>query len=257
MSKYSLLIALTAATLAAGCKPSSNLIEKITFTPSGNLETVRASLVFSNNVNLSFNKGFSLKNYGYVFTNPRTSSSAFEVGLYLNTTIVNDTGYAALTPTAVLPNGVALGVPYPLVEVRGTTPVDPRYDLMGYVDVTHQSWLGAGMVLTALGDSSFPEGLTLTQVFMKDSNGLPTLMGSVFGPVHNSDGSLKTATGIVVFANFRELLKSGVINSDHEVSIQPEAGVMATGQNAEYYRDNYDRLEQVEQTLIEGISRVK
>ncbi|HAR41668.1 MAG TPA: hypothetical protein DCS07_03420 [Bdellovibrionales bacterium] len=37
-------------------------------------------------------------------------------------------------------------LPYPVVEIKGTQPIGNDFDLYGYVDVDHQSWLGTSAI---------------------------------------------------------------------------------------------------------------
>ena len=196
--------AIVAAFSCLGCK--QNLIDHVTFQPSSNLEVVRVSIVFTQNVKSQLSGIYDLKNYGELFANPWTTTEPFEVGFDLNTAIVNDQNYIKLSPTNLLANGVPIGINATVVQIQDPKPINPQFDLYGYVDVLHGEWLGVAAMFTYLNDQNFPAGLTLTQTFSPDKQGVPRILADVFGPTVNSDGTLARAGGIAMFANVKELV---------------------------------------------------
>ena len=71
-------------------------------------------------------------------------------------------------------------------------------------DVEKLSRLGAAAMFKFLNET-FPEGLLVSQVFKRNTQGQPSLYASVFGPLTGSDGKIRRNGGIAVFANVREL----------------------------------------------------
>lgn len=203
-----------------GCK-KQELIDKVTFTPSENLEVIRVALVFKKDVNLNLSTTFILKEYGSLFVNAATASTPFEVGFNLNTSIINDQEYAHFEPVEHLPNGASLGIGYPVVEIRSPEPVSADFDIFGYVDVTHGSWLGAATMFKFTNNPYFPIGMTVTKAFLQDSEGRPGVLASVFGPMFNSDGSVKRSGGIALMANIKQVLELGVLVPNQQVSFLP------------------------------------
>ncbi len=189
-----------------GCKEQNKIIEKVTFKPSENLEVVRISLVFTPRIQSDLAGGFAIKHYGYLFINPYTASQRFEIGFDLNTAIVNEQDYLHLSPTTVLPNGMPIGLPHAVVEIRSPDPISPKFDLYGYVDVLHQEWLGIATMFGFVNDQYFPPGLSVNQAFLQDDQGRPGVIASVFGPTVAGDGSLVRNGGIALFANVKRLI---------------------------------------------------
>jgi hypothetical protein len=227
------LIALVAVTAisATACKGRTALIDHVTFEPSANLETIKVSLVFSNNVQTDLAGGFALKDYGYLFVNPFTTAAPFEVGFNLNTSIVSDQDYVSIQPTEVLPNGAPIGLDHALVEIKSPAPVSSKFDIYGYVDVSKQEWLGTAAIFSFINDKYFPNGLALNQSFLRDAQGIPSIMASVFGPSLSADGTVKRAGGIALFANVKRLI------SGHQPTvIYANELPVAIGENAAQYQ---------------------
>jgi hypothetical protein len=235
---------------ATGCKKEYKLIERVSFKPSSNLETIRVSLVFSKQVQSDLAGGFTIKDYGFLFINPFTPSEPFEIGFNLNTSIVNDQEYVAVTPTEFLPNGNPIGVGHPLVEVRGAQPISTKFDLYGYVDVSKLSWIGVAAMFSFLNDQYFPAGLTVSQAFLQNAQGAPGILASVFGPTLASDGTLKKAGGIALFANVKQLIAAG-LQEGQSLDLYPEQMPNVEGKNAAFYQGNVEAL----RTLEDGVLR--
>ena len=253
------MLALAFAVAGSGCKGNNALIEKVTFKPSDNLEVVRVSLVFTSRIQSDLAGGFSLKDYGYLFVNPYTPSQPFEIGFDLNTSIVNDQDYVKLSPTEVLPNGIPIGLPNAVVEVRAASPISPKFDLYGYVDVLKLNWIGVAAMFGFLDDKYFPAGLSLSQAFMRDNQGRPGIIGSVFGPTVGNDGTLIRNGGIALFANVRQLISQigGGIPAGETFEFYSDGTVEVSGQGADALRANPARLRAIQNRLIEGFSQQK
>jgi hypothetical protein len=181
------------------------IIDRVSTKVSSDLQSIRVSLLFQPSLEATFSGGFPLKNYGTIFVNPSTASAPFEVGFDLDTDIVNEQDYLHLQPTTVLPNGYPLGVPNPVVEVKSEMPIGSGFDAYAYVDVLRKNWVGAASMIRKMTEL-FPEGLVVSQVFMKDPNGEPAVIGHAYGPVWNENGTLRSAGGVAVLANVRYLI---------------------------------------------------
>lgn len=249
------LVSFAAAIVSGGCNNPPSLIDHVSFQPSDNLETVRVSLVFAKNIQSDFSGAFTVKDYGYLFINPYTSQEPFEVGFALNTSIVNDQDYVKLTPTQVLPNGQPIGLDYALVQVQGAQPVSKQVDLFGYIDVLHASWIGTAAIFSFINDKYIPNGLSISQVFLRNAQGLPGIIASVFGPALNSDGTLKTNGGIALFANVRQLVDNHVMGPGAKpATFRPELLPTVSGTRAKEYDGQYHKLLKIQSDLIRGFN---
>ncbi|MGK5087975.1 hypothetical protein WDW86_10485 [Bdellovibrionota bacterium FG-2] len=254
LSVLFICLAVASAAVMSGCKYKSSIIQKATFQVSENLETVRVSLVFTDKIKSDLAGGFTLKDYGYLFINPFTQAQPFEIGFSLNTSIVNDQDYISLTPTMVLPNGVPIGIPYGLVEIRSPNPISPKFDIFGYVDVLHANWVGVAAMFGFLNDEYFPEGLTVSQAFLNDGAGHAGIIASVFGPTLKADGTLQRAGGIAVFANIRQLINQGQNYRGKPIDAKPLPKLYIQGPNAASYEHNGVKLQQLENNLVRGMN---
>lgn len=207
MGRFALLAVSFVAILGAGsgCKNKNQVIQKATFAISENLETVRVSLLFTPRVTLDLAGEFTLKDYGSLFINPFTAQQPFEIGFHLNTAIINDQDYVQLTPTTVLPNGLPIGLPYALAEIRRPEPISDKFDIYGYVDVLHTAWIGTSAIFNFMDNKNLPANMSMQQVFLRDNQGSPGVMASVFGPTVDANGNLVRHGGIALFANVRQL----------------------------------------------------
>lgn len=251
---------LAAATPA--CKwTQTKLIEKVVFQPSQNLETVRVSLVFGEQVKSDLAGGFTIMDYGYLFVSPFTSTQKFEVGFDMNMSIFDEQDYVGVEPTTLLPNGMPIGLPNAVVQLSGPSPISPKFDLYGYVDIYAKSWLGLSTMFQFLNNDYFPAGLSINQSFLPNEEGKPGMIASVFGASLNPDGSIKRNGGIAFFANVRQLIdqfgNGGAISSDGKV-IEATADTMEIeGPAAEEYRNNPEKLLRIEENLIRGFKGLK
>jgi hypothetical protein len=239
----------------SGCKQDMKFIDHVTFKPADNLETVRISLVFTDKIKSDLAGGYPVKDYGFLFINPYTPTQPFEVGFDLNTAIVNDQDYIKLTPTEVLPNGLPIGLPNAIVQIQAPHEISPQFDLYGYVDVLHASWLGVAPIFTFLSDKYFPAGISVSQVFMRDDQGRPGILAAIFGPTLNDDGSLKRAGGIAVFANVRQLLAHHSLVKGQTENFYPEPGVTISGPASAEYEGRPDKMFLLQRKLIRAFNR--
>ena len=242
------------------CKKQGKIIEKVTFKPSSTLESVRISLVFGSRIQSDFAGSFAIKEYGYLFLNPYTSSQPFEIGFDLNTAVVNEQDYIDITPTTVLPNGLPIGIPQAVVEIKSPTPINPKFDLFGYVDVLEKSWLGIAAMFSAI-DDYFPMGLSVSQSFLSNNQGRPGVFASVFGPSVAADGTIVRSGGIALFANVRQLIdgiKDGSIrpNDAGVYTLEPsEEDPVLSGPAAEEYRNNPELQEQLYKSFLKAMNQ--
>ncbi|MBI2605530.1 MAG: hypothetical protein HYW49_05550 [Deltaproteobacteria bacterium] len=255
------VVALLMAVTASGCF-QNKLIDHVTFKPSDDLKTIRISLVFSPDIQTDFGAAFNIKQYGSLFVSPFYGlDQPFEFGFDLNTAVFNDQDYVRLTPTTNLPNGTPIGLPrdkdgkpYALAEVKNPNPASSKYDLYAYVDVLHANWLGAAAIFTFMDYKYFPPYLRVTQIFLRDSAGKPGVVGSVFGPSLNLDGSMKTPGGLVLFANIRQLISGHALAGGKETTLRPEPGVIVSGPSAAEYDGDEQALVALQGRLVNGLN---
>jgi len=245
---------LAVLTVTAGCKKDSQqLIERVNFSISENLETVHVSLLFKNNVQTNIGGAFDLKDYGTLFINPFTSAKPFEIGMDLNVGVLVDPDYAQITPTDTLPNGIPLGLGYSLAEIRSPDPISESFDLYGYVDVTQGRWLGVAAMFKFIDDKSFPQGLTISQGFEPNAEGKPAVIASVFGPTLDGTGAIKRNGGIALLANVRQLIDKARETPAHGGTLYPELGVVLSGPAAKKYRKPA-KLNKLQRNLIRSFN---
>jgi hypothetical protein len=256
--RYFLVLAVAvSAAVMGGCKGGTTFIDHVAFKPSDNLETIKLSLVFGNAVKADLAGGFMIKDYGFLFINPYTQSEPFEIGFSLNTAIANDQEYVNIEPTAVLPNGMPIGIDHVMVEVRAKQPISSKFDLYGYVDVRDQSWLGTAAIFGFINDQYFPNDLSLNQAFLRNKDGKPGVLASVFGPTMNPDGTLRRAGGISIMANVRQLIEGRVIgpNATRETIAYAEGLPVAMGRRAAEYQGNVKAMMKLEQNLVRAFNQ--
>lgn len=253
---FAAMISLTLVAVP-GCKvKQSKIIDKVTFKPSQNLETARVSLVFGEQVKTDLAGGFTIMDYGYLFVSPYTSTQRFEIGFDMNLGIFYEQDYVGVAPTTLLPNGMPIGLPNAVVQLSGPSPISPKFDLFGYVDIYGQSWLGVAMMFQFLNNDYFPAGLSISQSFLPNDQGLPGMIASVFGASLNPDGSIRRNGGIAYFANVRQLIDQ--FGRDAVNGIEGEAEALSVeGSNAEYYNNNPEALSKLEDNLIRGFQGLK
>ncbi|HLD99721.1 MAG TPA: hypothetical protein VJB59_05645 [Bdellovibrionota bacterium] len=252
MKRLLFVAAIAAMVFSTGCKPK--WIDHVAFKPSDDFKTARVSLVFKDNIQTNMAGVFQIKDYGYIFVNPYTPAQRFEVGFDLNLDIVTDQDYVSITPTEYLPNGVPLGVGYPLVELRSPEPISTSFDAFGYVDVSHAKWLGVATMFKFLNDEYFPQGLTISQVFEVDAANRPAVIASVFGPTLNADGTLKRAGGIALLANVRQLIEQNRVSPGRESKFFPKGKLHFSGPAAAKYEGRIDKLLKIEKKLMKGFN---
>jgi hypothetical protein len=243
-------LSLALATLS-GCRGSDALIERLSFTPSTNLESVRVALEFNpRRVRSTLGGGFAIGDHGYLFLNSWTPERPFELGFELNTEVFQDPKYVDLDPTTVFPNGIPMGLPHAVVEVRADRPVGSRFDAYAYVDVLKQRWLGTAVILDFIDERNFPPGLGLKQVLARDAEGRPTALAAAFGPELDERGAIRRAGGLAVLADVRSLLDSA--RPGRALRLRPERRVETTGPAAS--RTGALELMRIERNLVEGLN---
>lgn len=211
----------------------NKLIDYVSVVVPDNLEAVRVGLVFKPTIKTELLAQVAIKNYGYLFVNPTTSLTPFEIGFYLQTDIVNENEYLSLEPTRYLPNGTTLGLDYPIVQVKSKEPVSSKFDVFAYVDVLHGRWLGAGVVLNFIDQKNFPDQFSIVQGFSRNETGSPQVIAMLYGPTLNSDQSLKTPGGVVVLADVKGLLRKPDETPVETLPVTNDFSVI--GENARFY----------------------
>ena len=214
------LAAVSAMSGLSSCNGQTKVISSVNVKLSENLEIVTVTMNFAPNIQMAYQGNYDILSYGSVFVNPYTANvEPFQAGFELNTAIVNDQNYVHLTPTSVLPNGMNIGLPNPVVEVKKATPINSQFDLFAYVDVLQANWLGAAAMFNSVDPKFFPPGLSVSQVFKRDNSGVPTLEGYAYGPVLDDAGKMVHAPGVAVFANVKALI-SGMAGGT-TISLKP------------------------------------
>ncbi|HAR44366.1 MAG TPA: hypothetical protein DCS07_17345 [Bdellovibrionales bacterium] len=211
--------------LSLGCKGTTNsIIDHVNFKIGDNLETARVSVVFKDTVQSNMLGSFPLKDYGSIFITPfAAGTQPLELGFELNTKdVMNDWEYAQITPTESLPNGLPMGLGYPLVEIRAAQPISDSFDLYAYVDVMHAKWLGAAAMFKFMNDSSFPAGMAISMGFNPDAEGKPGILTSIYGPVLDNSGALIRNGGMIVLANVRQMMSKDEYTPGREYQFRPK-----------------------------------
>ena len=245
--------------LGASCNgnPAKQYIDKATFKLSDDLKSARVALVFTDKVKAAFETDFAIKDYGSVFTLPFVDGKqSFSAGFDLNMNVVYDNGYVQLEPTSYLPNGLPLGLPNPVVAVPAGSVAGGAAQFLAYVDIKGLSWLGMATMIEAV-DQNFPSGLSISQVFRRNSEGVPEVFGSFFGPTLNSDGSVAKAGGLAIFANVKSLIAAAKEQGSDTIELRPEAKLELSGPAAAYYRAHPAELSKVGHAYVEALSSLR
>ena len=253
--RRTLLITLTALTLlGSGC--NNQVIDHAAFQISPDLKNVSVALVFANTIQANLSGTFPIKNYGDLFVQPWTATQPFELGFSLNTAVASDNEYIHLTPTSYLPNGVPLGIPYPIVEIQAASPISSTFDLSGYVDVANQAWFGAAATFSFITDKSFPPGMAITGAFAQNAAGNPGILAYVFGASLNTNGTLKRPGGIAVLANVKQLAGISAEHGGGIIDVKPDKVVQLSGAHAEDYQ-NDEAIMELQRKFIDGLNQAK
>jgi hypothetical protein len=247
--QLSLVLVAAGMMLTTGCQ-QNNMVDHVVFKPSDDLKIIRVSLVFKDTVQSNMD-GLVNTEYGQFFMTPYSTTQPFEIGFDLNMNIFYDQHYVGLQPTMTLPNGLPIGIPYPVVEVKDPKPISDKFDIYGYVDVGHLSWLGVSTMFYFMNDQYFPADLAVSSVFLRDATGNPGIIAHVFGPSLSPEGILLRNGGIGVFANVRQLIaqysgKSG------EMKLYPEKKPIITGRNADKVTSKM--LKKLQHRMIQGFN---
>ncbi len=252
------LVALASFSSGACKGGAPQIIQKVVFQPSENLETLRLSLQFAPSIQTNLQGAFTLKDYGYLFINPYTETAPFEIGFEMNTSVFNEQEYVHIGGTTVLPNGMPIGIPYALAEIRGTHPISDKFDLIGYVDVLHTSWIGIATMFSFIDPKYFPPGLSITQQFLYNNQGAPGAIAAVFGPVVNEAGEILKMGGIAFFANVRQLVAMYPpkdTSQRGELALYPSNELIIQGPQAAKYENNPKALLRIQNNLIRGLNQ--
>lgn len=248
------IMSVSCALLASGCNAQQNIIDHVAFQPSADLSTISVALVFSNSVQTTMNGLFNIEQYGQIFVDAYSTTQPFEVGFTLNTAIFNDQNYIKFTPTPFLPNGTPNGIGYAMAEISPVSPISSVFNLYGYVDILHQSWLGLASIFSFINNQYFPNGLSLSEAFLTNSAGAPAIIASVFGPTLDTQGNMTQAGGISVFANIRQLVTGNHLRAGETLIARPTAMPYVTGERAAEYAGHPAKLRQLEANLISAFN---
>lgn len=197
------VLSISTVLFASGC--NQKVIDHVAFQVSPDAKQLSVALVFANNIQSNIAGSFPIQNYGSIFVQQYSATQPFELGFNLDTSIVNDQNYVHLTPTTFLPNGVPLGLSYPLVQIQAAQPISKQFDLSGYIDVANQTWFGGAVSFNFFNDTNFPPGMAISGAFAQNSAGAPGILAYVYGATVNTDGTMRTPGGIAVLANVKQL----------------------------------------------------
>ena len=245
-----------AVVLGAGCNGGSNLIDHVSFQPSTDNQTVQVSLVFSNSIQSNLSDNMVVSSYGFLFVAPYAPSEPFQVGFTLQTEVFNDPDFAKLRTTQLLPNGLPTGIDHGMVEIEDPNPINSQFNLYGYVDVASHEWLGTVAIFDFINSQYFPNGLSVSEVFLRDGKGSPGVIASVFGPTVNSAGTMTRAGGIAVFANVKGLLANHAVGTGASaLTLRPVQSPIVSGPRAREFQGNEAKLRRLESELIQAFNR--
>ena len=242
---------LAAAIAFSGC--GQKVIDHVAFQISPDQKDISVALVFSSDVQSNLSGTFPIKTYGDIFVQPYSSAQPFELGFAMNLAVVNDSDYIHLTPTLSLPNGVPLGIGYPIVEISGASPISPSFDLAGYVDISEQKWFGGAATFSFISPNSFPVGTALTATFDQDANGNPGIMAYVFGPEVDSLGNVQRPGGIAVLANIKQLAGISAQHPGGIVELPPDQEIKLSGAEADRY-ESFPALMRLQDKFVEELN---
>lgn len=247
------LVGLFVIAAASGCRQT--VIDHAAFSLSDDSQTLSVSLVFSESVQSTLSGVFPIKDYGAVFVTPYSETQPFTLGFSLKAAVLNDQDFISLNPTSYLPNGMPIGIEYPLIEIRAKKPVHPRFDLTGYIDLVAASWFGAAATFDFITDQVFPAGTAVSGVFAVDAQGRPALFADLFGPALNTDGTVKRPGGMALFANVKRLKAISDSQGGGVIEIRPDKNTRykIRGEHAAEYQGNPEALQELQRRFVEGL----
>lgn len=213
------------------CKPVSS-IDSVKYVPNSNLSEIALTLNFSKSVTSTLLSDLTT-DYGLFFIRPWSKKTPFSVGMIFNLNIFLNPEYVSLPRTDMTPNGLPLGIPYPVATLHGSEM------LSAYIDVDHYAWLGFAFLF--LNDSSFPSGSSVLRVFSRDQYGSPKVFCHTFGPSGDVHG------GIVFMADVRHLIET---YGAEEATLKSEKSVSVIGQPI-----SIDKLYRSELRLIDSLNQ--
>src|SRR5262249_36358843 len=197
----------------AGCN-TPTIISGVTFTIPPNLQTADVQLNFAPTIQTDMGGTYDVNikgtDYGQILVTPSTASTPFSVGFDLNLNIVNDQNLVNMTPVTTLPTGQLIPVPNlnrAFAQVKMDKPVNSNFDVYVYADISGKQWLGVAMVMNFVNNKYFPSGLSVSQGFVKGSDGNNQIWGAFFGPKVDNNGNMLVPGGIALFANVLSLIE--------------------------------------------------
>lgn len=261
MNKILTTAVLSLSFIASACnRPAPQIIDKVKFVVSQDLKTVSVSLDFAKTIRTILDGDVAIKNYGSIFLKSYTPTTPFSLGFALNTDIFNDQDYVNLTPTETLPNGLPIGIGYPVVEIKGEQPISSKFDLYGYLDIGHQSWIGVSTLFSFIDATTFPAGLSVQKTFFPSPAGLPGAIVSVFGPVVDANGVVIRQGGIALYTNVKQLVQqypphSLLSEAERTVELYPSDEISIEGANSAFYRSHPEKLLPYMNRMIKALNR--
>jgi len=256
-SALSAFLILGFALTTTSCNDSKKkYIDKAIFDLSPDLKSASVTLVFTDLVKSTLNTSSNIKNYGQVFTTPYLAGTQpFQAGVNLNMSVIYDNEFIEMSPTMTLPNGMATGVNRPLVQISAGALADGAAEFLAYVDISEWSWLGMATMIKKV-DTQFPADLVVSQVFLRDSAGVPAVFGSFFGPSLNANGGVAKFGGLALFANVKALAAARG-DSNRPVELSAEPGLILSGKRASFYQSNPAALEKIGALYSKALSELQ
>jgi hypothetical protein len=211
VSRVLLVPALTLCFVFAftGCE-MPQLISGVSFNVEPNIETAKVQLNFGKDVHSDLSGSYPIKTYGMIEIDPWTPTTLFSVGFRANLDIVNDQDYVRLTPVSTLPAGQPLPITVnrAMAQVKMVNEINKNFDVYTYVDVVGKEWVGVAMTFKVISANFFPAGLSISQEFLKGTDGYSRAVATVFGPQVDGSGRTTVPGGLALFANVAALIKS-------------------------------------------------
>lgn len=200
------LVTLCVSFLLQAC--NSELLKKLDYSISPNLESVQVELNFTKLFNSTLDGKLNVKEYGNIFLTPAKKRNPFKIGFDLSPQLFSDPDILKLKTTTTLPTGKAL--PSTINRALVSLPLDSDnidYSIFLYADTYGKEWVGVVVLLNDFQSRHLPRDYFVTQNYFKGSDGTYKASVVVFGPSYFNKLSVEMPAGIAIFANLPALMK--------------------------------------------------
>ena len=206
MKKLLPVILMSLVFIATGCQKSPIKAFDVGI-PGDNQIDFNFTLLPDYQINLAGN--VDIMQYGSLYFVPPTPENGTKFGVTVNTNSFIPENWLDYGPTTTLPTGV----PLPnwieggsLVRVQ-VPPVQNNYVTPDvYFGIEGDYYLGIGLTFNFINDQSFPEGLSIQQIFYNKQHE-PIVGGTFYGPRLNMDGTMAVPGGLFVAANLTHIIE--------------------------------------------------